>query len=79
MKRTCLLASDGKIQSSNFGLVIPENTPIAVKCNSEPNKDELIGALENNKHNISQTAKQLGMSRQSLYRRMDKFDIPRTY
>jgi DNA-binding NtrC family response regulator len=79
MKRACLLATNGKIESANLGLATPEKLSPTVKTNSEPDKDSLLDALEKNKNNISQTAKYLGMSRQSLYRRLDKFSIPRSF
>ena len=76
MKRACLLAKEGCITVNALGL---PQTPVkaASKTSHEPDKQELLSALQNNKFNISQTAKQLGLSRQSLYRRMDKFGIPR--
>lgn len=79
MKRACLLATNGKIESANLGLTITEKLSPTVKTASEPDKDSLLDALEKNKNNISQTAKYLGMSRQSLYRRLDKFSIPRSF
>ena len=76
MKRACLLATDKNIKVENLGL---PDTPLAEKPRPafEPDKQALIAALEGNKHNISQAAKQLGLSRQSLYRRMDKYGIPK--
>ncbi|MGB0494785.1 MAG: sigma-54-dependent transcriptional regulator [Kangiellaceae bacterium] len=77
IKRASLLASDHRISSENLGL--PESTKVKVKTAmiNEPDKQSITEALQQNKNNISQTAKQLGLSRQSLYRRMDKFAIPR--
>jgi len=77
IKRASLLASEGHIQVKDLGLpekefITPRNTTVI-----EPDKEELLQTLQANRHNISQTAKQLGLSRQSLYRRMDKFSIPR--
>lgn len=40
-------------------------------------KDEILAALAENDNNIAHTARALGMSRQALYRRMQRFDIPR--
>lgn len=79
MKRACLLATDGKIEAANLGLTISDKPVTTVKTSSEPGKESLLNALEKNKNNISQTAKYLGMSRQSLYRRLDKFNIPRSF
>lgn len=77
MKRASLLASEHHIQSKDLGLPQVEPTFSRSHQNIEPDKQMLIQALQQNKHNISQTAKQLGLSRQSLYRRMDKYAIPR--
>lgn len=77
MKRASLLASEHHIKSNDLGLPQVESTLSRSSQNNEPDKQMLIQALQQNKHNISQTAKQLGLSRQSLYRRMDKYAIPR--
>ena len=77
MKRASLLAADNHIEAHNLGLPEVETVENKIQPNNEPNKAMLIDALEQNKHNISQTARQLGLSRQSLYRRMDKYAIPR--
>lgn len=76
MKRASLLAKEQCIKVDDLGLPQSQiSTPS--KSSHEPDKQELLSALQKNKYNISQTAKQLGLSRQSLYRRMDKFGIPR--
>jgi len=77
MKRASLLAKDKRITCESLGLPESLNTTIEIRVTNEPDKQSLIDALQNNKNNISQTAKLLGLSRQSLYRRMDKFAIPR--
>lgn len=77
IKRASLLAGDNKIRTENLGLADVSSVKIPAVPNNEPSKQMLIDALQQNKHNISQTAKQLGLSRQSLYRRMDKYAIPK--
>ena len=77
MKRACLLAVDGHIKAVDLGLPILEINTAKQARTKEPDKEMLTLALEKNKHNVSQTARQLGLSRQSLYRRMDKYSIPR--
>lgn len=71
LRRASVLAEGNEITPDLFGgeLVI-----------KNPGKQELTaeiitGALENNSGNVSKAAKSLGMSRQSLYRRMEKFGI----
>jgi len=76
MKRASLLAQNSIVQPDNLGIEIKAGNPVSLS-NNEPDKAQLILALQQNKNNISQTAKQLGLSRQSLYRRMDKYEIPK--
>ena len=76
IQRASLLAHNKKISVEDLGL--PELSYNQNKRNyKEPDKQLLVETLEKNKHNISQTAKQLGLSRQSLYRRMTKHGIPK--
>ncbi len=77
MKRASLLATEHHIKSEDLGLPDTEITSYKPHQNNEPDKVMLVQALQQNKNNISQTAKQLGLSRQSLYRRMDKYAIPK--
>lgn len=77
MKRASLLASQHHIMSHDLGLPEIVNSSKKALLSNEISKDQLIQALQQNKNNISQTARQLGLSRQSLYRRMDKYAIPR--
>lgn len=77
MKRASLLASNLHIEIKDLGLPDIEINSTKTSQVLDPDLTMLQQALEFNKHNISQTAKQLGLSRQSLYRRMDKFSIPR--
>jgi len=77
IKRASLLASNRHIRIEDLGLV-EINTLVEKKPNfSEPDRNKLLDTLNKNHNNISQTARELGLSRQSLYRRMDKFNIPR--
>jgi len=77
MKRASLLATDCHIKVNDLGLPKAPEIKKTISQTNEPDKEMLLFALQQNKHNISQTARQLGLSRQSLYRRMDKYAIPR--
>lgn len=77
MQRASLLASNNIISLTDLGLPNISYKPNK-KPSTEPSKNQLIESLEQNRHNISQTAKQLGLSRQSLYRRLSKYRIPKT-
>ncbi len=77
IRRASLLAKNNIIDVLDLGLSQIEQKPNQLAQNNEPDRRGLLKSLEFNKFNISQTAKQLGLSRQSLYRRMDKFEIPK--
>lgn len=72
-RRVAILAPDGKIDAEVLGLNEPGSSPAAQKP-AEPGLDEIERILEENDGNISQAARQLGLSRQALYRRMDKIE-----
>ncbi|TQV85034.1 sigma-54-dependent transcriptional regulator [Aliikangiella coralliicola] len=76
IKRASLLAKNKRIEAEDFGISV-EKIEVTQRQSNEPDKAMIIQALAENKNNISQAAKQLGLSRQSLYRRMDKFSIPK--
>lgn len=73
-QRAMLLSQTEEWQAQDFGL-----TPIASDANiaTEDNltKDIIEQAIEQSDGVISRAAKTLGISRQALYRRMDKFEI----
>ncbi|WP_444997636.1 sigma-54-dependent transcriptional regulator [Aliikangiella sp. IMCC44359] len=74
VQRASLLAQNKKIEVFNLGLPeIKKDKKIPTVI--EPDKETLTQILQANRNNISQTAKQLGLSRQSLYRRMNKYGI----
>ncbi|GAA6168358.1 sigma-54-dependent transcriptional regulator [Sessilibacter corallicola] len=51
------------------------HTPPKPKVKKEPTKDEIEAALAETHGVIANAAQKLGLSRQSLYRRMERFDI----
>ncbi len=51
------------------------HTPPKLKVKKEPTKDEIEAALAETHGVIANAAQILGLSRQSLYRRMERFDI----
>ncbi|HCV97657.1 MAG TPA: sigma-54-dependent Fis family transcriptional regulator, partial [Stenotrophomonas sp.] len=44
---------------------------------ADPDRHNIEAALARNHGIIAQTAAELGLSRQALYRRMDRYGIPR--
>ncbi|WP_428718492.1 sigma-54-dependent transcriptional regulator [Undibacterium curvum] len=75
MQRVQLLSSAAQITAADLGL------SVAVAKNlteNEPDKAAIEQALVQAEGVIAQAAAALGLSRQSLYRRMDRFGIPRS-
>jgi DNA-binding NtrC family response regulator len=73
IRRACLLAPDKVIRASNLGLA-----PVAVEerpTEREPQRQEIEQALERASGIVAQAARHLGLSRQALYRRMEKLGI----
>lgn len=60
-------------------LIVDADATLAVKqkaqTSTEPEREDIIAALNLHKGVISRVAKALGLSRQALYRRMEKFGI----
>lgn len=74
MQRAALLARSETISASD--LALPAGA--AVPAEPEPDRDMIEQAIARHGGVISQAAAELGLSRQSLYRRMDRFGMRRT-
>lgn len=72
IKRATLLATNQRITPENLGLVANIPSPVSA---SEPDESEIRQALELAEGNVSTAARHLGLSRQALYRRMQKYAI----
>lgn len=76
MQRACLLAASEIIQPGDLGLPqVNANATLATEL--EPDRDAIEQALARAKGVIAQAAAELGLSRQALYRRMDRLGIAR--
>jgi len=53
--------------------------PMTVETLEDAEKEMVLQAIENKKGNLSQVAKQLGISRPTLYRKLDLYNIKRQY
>jgi len=73
IRRACLLAVGSKIQASELGL-----DASSTRTFSEPDQQMVRAALENSNGVVAKAARILGMSRQALYRRMEKYGIEQT-
>ncbi|MBB3063150.1 sigma-54-dependent transcriptional regulator [Microbulbifer rhizosphaerae] len=76
MQRASVLSQSGTIDEETLALPVQENTGKKVDINFEPSRELLEQTLASCNGVISQTARELGLSRQALYRRLDKYGIP---
>jgi DNA-binding NtrC family response regulator len=81
LQRAALLATGDTIRAPDLGLPPPrrpsghvDDTPDAP---GEPDRDQILAALERNDGVLAQAAGELGLSRQALYRRLDRLGIRR--
>lgn len=73
LRRACLLAGSERIGAEDLQLastVVQE-----ARIGHEPDKAQVLAALEQARGVVARAARALGMSRQALYRRMEKFGI----
>jgi DNA-binding NtrC family response regulator len=71
IRRATLLAPEGRVGAPHLGI-----EPRAVRADAEmPTREAVQTALEQARGVVAEAARELGLSRQALYRRMDKFGI----
>lgn len=78
--RAKVMNPQGELQAEDFGLQYRETgshtaTAPRQKSNSEPDKAQIEQALKTHQGVISRVAKAFGISRQALYRRIEKYGI----
>jgi DNA-binding NtrC family response regulator len=76
MQRAALLAAGATIGVADLGLHGAAATPAAVE-GEEPDRAAIEAALKRHRGVVAQAAAELGLSRQALYRRLDRLGIPR--
>lgn len=74
-KRVAVLKPDGEISLADFALTGSTTVTSAIPTSAEPSRQALEFAIEKHEGVIARVAKEFGMSRQSLYRRLKKFGI----
>ncbi|MCO7199529.1 sigma-54 dependent transcriptional regulator [Pseudoalteromonas sp. OANN1] len=76
-KRAAVLNPDGELSAKDFGLDVQANTAqvSVTQTIREPSKEELEQALKTHLGVIAKVARHFNMSRQALYRRLQKFGI----
>jgi DNA-binding NtrC family response regulator len=80
MQRAKLLAAGEVITPADLGLpgAASSATAASAVSDAEPDREAIEQALARAGGTIAQAAAELGLSRQALYRRMDRLGIPRT-
>jgi transcriptional regulator of acetoin/glycerol metabolism len=73
--RASLLALGPIIKVADLGL--PAAPPPVAAPDAEPDRDSIVQALARANHIVAQAATELGLSRQALYRRMERLGIGR--
>jgi DNA-binding NtrC family response regulator len=75
-QRALILNEGGKLQLKDFGLPIDETIIDSYKpVIAEPSREVIEMVLKQNQGVVAQAARQLGFSRQALYRRLEKYKI----
>jgi DNA-binding NtrC family response regulator len=82
VKRAVLVARSKLIELDDLGLPDGETAPARSERDGAGapsgrlvSREEVLGVLEKNAGNVTKAASELGLSRQALYRRMEKLDV----
>ncbi|WP_369934299.1 sigma-54-dependent transcriptional regulator [Xanthomonas tesorieronis] len=75
VQRAELLAGGRSIEATDLNL--PKPAAQRPAAGAEPDRERIVAVLGRANGVIAQAAAELGMSRQALYRRMDRYGIPR--
>jgi DNA-binding NtrC family response regulator len=76
MRRAALLAQGKTVDTAALGLPLSRPASAATP-NTEPTRADIEAVLTRHDGVIAAAAQELGLSRQALYRRMEKFGIPK--
>lgn len=77
IQRAGLLAQGERIEVADLNLPRVAAAPRAASPTVDPDRSRIESALAHSHGIIAQAAAELGLSRQALYRRMDRYGIPR--
>ena len=77
VQRAALLARGDEVAAADLDLQPAPGTGNATTGNDEPDRASIEAALERNGGVLAQAAADLGLSRQALYRRLDRLGIAR--
>ncbi|MES2684216.1 MAG: sigma-54 dependent transcriptional regulator [Pseudomonadota bacterium] len=73
VRRACLLSAGELIQPADLGL--QRGAALAESAANEPDREAVQQALDSAQGVVAIAARELGLSRQALYRRMEKFGV----
>jgi len=76
MQRASLLSKSAELQPSDLGL--PASAAARAEVDPGLDKEAIEQALARASGVVAQAAAELGLSRQAMYRRMDRFGISRS-
>lgn len=74
-QRAKVMHDGGPFEWHHFGLDLPDGKKTSAKVLVEPTREMILIALRENHGVIAHAARQLGLSRQALYRRMEQYGI----
>ncbi len=79
-KRAAVLKPTGTLLTEDFGLTVSPVTAVSrsklsKSAATEPSKSEIVAAMHQYQGVIAKVARHFGLTRQTLYRRLDKFEI----
>jgi transcriptional regulator with PAS, ATPase and Fis domain len=76
IERAKLLARDSMVSASDLNLPVPQRPPEEARRDAEqPSREAIEASLRDAGGNVSRAAQTLGLSRQALYRRMERFNL----
>ena len=76
MQRAQLLCQNNQITADDLGLNLSQSEPVSIaEASHEVSEEEIHSVLAQHKGVIARAARELGLSRQALYRRMKKYGI----
>ncbi|MFL6662754.1 MAG: sigma-54-dependent transcriptional regulator [Rhizobacter sp.] len=76
IERAVLLAEGGTVQPAQLALPAATAAANAARSLDEPSREAVVTALAQAHGNVSRAAQALGLSRQALYRRMERYGLP---
>ncbi len=77
IQRASVLSPQGEIRAGALGLEDDSRAGSAAPEPREAGRAAIVAALDRHGGTVARAARELGLSRQALYRRMDKYGIPR--